>query len=45
MPDLWMAATRKRGARALPRSGYDLLRAALLDPRTALDVTPLDATT
>ena len=44
MPDLWMAATRKRCARALPRSGYDLLRTALLDPRTALDVTPLDAT-
>jgi PIN domain nuclease of toxin-antitoxin system len=45
MPDLWMAATRKRGDRAVPHSGYELLRATLLDPSTALDVAPLDATT
>lgn len=43
MPDLWMAATRKRGERAIPRSGYALLRSALLDPTSALDVAPLDA--
>ena len=45
MPDLWMAVTRKRGARAIPSSGYEILRAALLDPATSLDVAPLDADT
>ncbi len=43
MPDLWMAATRKRGDRAIPHSGYELLRSALVDPTTAPDVAPLDA--
>jgi PIN domain nuclease of toxin-antitoxin system len=43
MPDLWMAATRKRGDRAIPHSGYELLRSSLLDPTTALDVVPLGA--
>jgi PIN domain nuclease of toxin-antitoxin system len=42
MPDLWMAATRKRGERAIPHTGYELLRTVLLDPTTALDVAPLD---
>ena len=43
MPELWMVATRKRGPQALPRAGYEIVRAALLDPATALDVAPLDA--
>ena len=43
MPELWMVATRKRGPQALPRIGYEIVRAALLDPATALDVAPLDA--
>jgi PIN domain nuclease of toxin-antitoxin system len=42
MPDLWMAASRKRGPSAIPRSGYEIVRAALLDPDTALDVAVLD---
>lgn len=43
IPELWMAATRKRGPQALPRTGYEIVRTALLDPDTALDVVPLDA--
>ncbi len=31
-----------RGDRAVPRSGYEIVRSALLDPETALDVVPLD---
>lgn len=41
IPELWMAATRKRGARAVPRGGYELVRATLLDPHTAVVVEPL----
>jgi len=37
IPELWLSVSRKRGDRAIPRSGY-----ALLDPETALDVVPLD---
>ncbi len=44
MPELWMAATRKRGPQAIPRTGYEIVRAALLDPTTAVEVAPLDAT-
>lgn len=43
VPELWMATTRKRGARAIPRSGYEIVRSALLDPTNALEVAPLDA--
>lgn len=43
MPELWMATTRKRGARAIPRSGYEILRTTLLDPATNLTAAPLDA--
>jgi len=43
VPELWVAVTRKRGERAIPCSGYEIVRAALLDPETALDVVPLDA--
>jgi PIN domain nuclease of toxin-antitoxin system len=44
MPELWMAATRKRGPQAIPRTGYEIVRAALLDPTAAVEVAPLDAT-
>ena len=27
MPELWMAATRKRGPQALPRTGYEIVQA------------------
>jgi hypothetical protein len=38
-----MVATRKRGPQALPRIGYEIVRAALLDPATALGVAPFNA--
>jgi PIN domain nuclease of toxin-antitoxin system len=43
IPELWVSVSRKRGDRAIPRSGYEIVRSALLDPETALDVAPLDA--
>ena len=42
IPELWVSVSRKRGDRAVPRSGYEIVRSALLDPETALDVIPLD---
>ena len=41
-PDLWVPRRASAVPEQLPRSGYDLLRAALLDPSTALAVIPLD---
>lgn len=38
VPELWMAATRKRAATAVPRDAYELVRATLLDPTTSLTV-------
>jgi PIN domain nuclease of toxin-antitoxin system len=37
-----MASTRKRGPRAIPRAGYELTRATLLDPSNAIHVEPFD---
>jgi PIN domain nuclease of toxin-antitoxin system len=42
VPELWMASTRKRGPRAIPRAAYELTRATLLDPGTAIRVEPFD---
>lgn len=42
VPELWMAATRKQGSRAIPRASYELARATLLDPGTTLRVEPFD---
>jgi len=38
VPELWMAATRKRGARAVPRTEYELVRDTLLDRTFAIDI-------
>ena len=35
IPELWVSVSRKRGDRAIPRSGYEIVRSALLDPETA----------
>lgn len=43
VPELWMTSTRKRGARATPRSSYEQVRTVLLDPESAVDVEPFDA--
>ena len=37
-----MAVDRKRGDRAVPRSAYEIVRSALLDPDIALDIAPID---
>jgi len=42
VPELWMAATRKRGARAVPRPAYELVRTVLVDPETTVRVEPFD---
>jgi PIN domain nuclease of toxin-antitoxin system len=42
VPELWMASTRKRGPRAIPRAAYELTRATLLDPDNAIRVEPFD---
>lgn len=42
VPELWMASTRKRGQRAIPRAAYELVRATLLDPDNAIRVEPFD---
>lgn len=42
VPELWMASTRKRGPRAVPRAAYELTRATLLDPGNAIRVEPFD---
>lgn len=42
VPELWMAATRKHGERAIPRASYELARATLLDPTTTVRVEPFD---
>lgn len=42
IPELWMAATRKRGSRAIPRGSYELARATLLDRDTTLRIEPFD---
>ncbi|MGH7881934.1 MAG: PIN domain-containing protein [Candidatus Dormibacteraceae bacterium] len=41
LPDLWMAATRKRGVKALSQAEYEILKKALLDPENAIDAEPL----
>jgi PIN domain nuclease of toxin-antitoxin system len=41
VPELWMAASRKRGATTIPRASYEIVRAALIDPDIALDVEPI----
>lgn len=43
IPELWVSVSRKRGGRAIPHSGYEIVRSALLDPETALEGIPLDA--
>ena len=35
-----MAANRKRGARAVPRPAYELVRTVLVDPETTVRVEP-----
>jgi len=42
VPELWMASTRKRGSRAIPRAVHELTRATLLDPANAIRVEPFD---
>jgi PIN domain nuclease of toxin-antitoxin system len=42
VPELWMSATRKAGARSVPRANYELVRAALVDPDTTVTVEPFD---
>lgn len=42
VPELWMAATRKRGDRAVPRPAYELVRAVLVDPETTVRIEPFD---
>jgi PIN domain nuclease of toxin-antitoxin system len=37
-----MSATRKAGARSVPRPGYELVQAILLDPDTTVTVEPFD---
>ena len=39
IPELWVSVSRKRGGRAIPRSGYEIVRSALLDRETALDIS------
>ncbi len=39
---VWMASTRKRGPRGIPRAAYELTRATLLDPANAIRVEPFD---
>lgn len=34
IPELWVSVSRKRGDRAVPRSGYEIVRSALLNPET-----------
>jgi PIN domain nuclease of toxin-antitoxin system len=40
VPELWMAATRKRGPNAVDRANYELVRSTLLDADSAVDVEP-----
>jgi PIN domain nuclease of toxin-antitoxin system len=40
VPELWMASTRKRGARSITGASYELVRAVLVDPEIAVDVEP-----
>jgi PIN domain nuclease of toxin-antitoxin system len=42
VPELWMATTRKRGPRAVPRAAYELARGVLLDPHNTIRVEPFD---
>jgi PIN domain nuclease of toxin-antitoxin system len=42
IPELWMAATRKKGDRAIARGAYELVRATLLDPDTTVQIEPFD---
>jgi PIN domain nuclease of toxin-antitoxin system len=42
VPELWMASTRKRGPRAVPRAAYELTRATLLDPGNTIRIEPFD---
>ena len=34
IPEHWVSVSRKRGDRAVPHSGYEIVRSALLDPET-----------
>lgn len=40
IPELWLATTRKRGARAIPHASCLQLRDALADPENAVEVEP-----
>ena len=42
VPELWMAASRKRGPRAVPFDDYQLVRTTLLDPDTTVRIEPFD---
>jgi PIN domain nuclease of toxin-antitoxin system len=43
VPELWMAATRKQGPRAVSKAQYAKLKEALEDPSLAFQIEPLDA--
>lgn len=41
IPELWMASTRKRSERAIPRSGYEIVRTALTNDEFSFSIEPI----